>query len=281
MKKHSGQFVQTEKRRIAFGAKRARKPLREAERILIKMPNWRGDAVMSLPAIEHLRRLFPHAWVACLIKKNLADLLRNNDAVNAVIQYHHGQGVVALNRKVETIRRLRRKSFDLAVLLTNSFESALWMYSAGIPLRLGYNTAGRSLLLTHAVRPKPSSVHQIRYYIGLCKALGEAGDSGAPGVRIPSREKEWAEDFLRSIGFPTDDLLVGLCPGAAYGSAKRWLPGRFIEVSRRIREDYHAKFAVFGGKGDAQPCALVADGIGQAAINLCRKTTLKEFAALV
>jgi len=245
------------------------------------MPNWLGDAVMSLPAVVYLRRLFPRAWIACLIKDGIADLLRNNDSIDVVITYEHGSGVSALARKAKTIRELRPKSFDMALLLTNSFESALWMVLARIPLRVGYATDGRGFLLTHPIRRKSPPGHQVQRYLDLCRALGQAGAPRPPTLRIPSRDKEWAEDFLRSIDFSTDDLLVGLCPGAAYGPAKRWLPGRFVEVSSRISQHYPARFAVFGGKGDVEPSAIVADGIGQAAINLCQKTTLRELAALL
>jgi len=281
VKEFSRHSNQNRKRRRAIVAKRVRKPLRKAERILIKMPNWLGDAVMSLPAIEYLRRLFPHARMMCLVKENIADLLRNNNGLDGVISYEHGSGVSALMRKAKTVRRLRPEFFDLAVLFTNSFESALWMVLARIPFRVGYETDGRSFLLTHGVSRKPFIGHQISDYLDLCKALGEADGSVSPTVRIPSRDQEWAEDFLRSLGCSKDDLLIGLCPGAAYGPAKRWLPGRFVDVSRRLAEDYPTRFAIFGGKGDLEPCEMVANGVGHSAINLCRKTSLKELAALL
>lgn len=267
--------------RSAARRKRPRKPLSEAQRILIKMPNWLGDAVMSLPAVECLRKLYPRAWIACLIQSNLADLLRGSDAINQVIGYERGKGLLALGRKAATIAELRRKSFDLTVLLTNSFESALWMALAGIPIRVGYKTDGRGPLLSHAIPRNPEPLHQICYYLDLCKTFGQVDEAIVPRVRIPSRDRDWADDFVSSLEVSSGEFLIGLCPGAAYGAAKRWMPGRFIDVCRRISENYPVKFAVFGGPGDAQPCAMVADGIGRDGINLCAKTTLRELAALL
>ncbi len=258
----------------------ARKSLKGAERILVKMPNWLGDVVMSLPTLECLRKTYPKAWIACLIKNGIADILRYNPVVDEVMGYEHGKGAVGVGRKMATIQSLRRKAFDLAVLLTNSFESALWVVLAGIPRRLGYNTDARGLLLSHAVPRRPAAVHQIDYYLRLCQEVGEAEVPPVPRVRIPLRDQDWAEDFIRSIGVLPKDLLIGLCPGAAYGPAKRWLPGRFVDVCRWIAENYQAKFVVFGGEGDREACGMVADGIGRHAINLCAKTTLREFAAL-
>lgn len=260
---------------------RVQRSFREVKRILIKTPNWLGDAVMSLPAIEYLRRLFPHAYIACLIEENIAEIARNDGTLDSVISYEHGSGISAIIRRAKTVRRVRREFFDLAVLLTNSFQSALWMYRAGIPLRVGYKAEGRGFLLTHARRRNPSPVHQTQYYLDLCRTLGEASDSNVPRVQISARDTEWAEDFLNSIGISPDDLLIGLCPGAAYGPAKRWLAGRFIELGRRSREDFPAKFIVFGGKGDLEPCSTVADGIGPEAVNLCGKTTLRQLGALL
>jgi heptosyltransferase-2 len=258
-----------------------RKSFRGVRRIVIKMPNWLGDAVMSLPAIEYLRRLFPHAYLTGLAKETVADIARNCRLLDSVIGYDHGSGVPALWRKARTIRRVRREFFDLAVLFTNSFESALWIYRAGIPLRVGYKGEGRSFLLTHARRRKPFPVRQIEEYLDLCRALGKADDSTVPRIHIPSRDRKWAEDFLGSLGFSADDLLIGLCPGAAYGPAKRWLAGRFIELSSRIGEERPVKVIVFGGKGDEEPCSTVADGIGLEVVNLCGKTTLRQLAALL
>jgi len=279
--KHPEQWPWMEKTWRPPRSECVRKRFRDVDRILVKMPNWLGDAVMSVPAVDCLRRLFPRAWIACLIQEKIADVVRNNNALDEVIAYRHGSGAAAWGRKVKTIRRLRRNFFDLAVLLTNSFESALWMYLSGIPLRLGYRAAGRGFLLTHNVPRKPSPVHQIEYYLKLCEALGEAGFSCAPRVRLTEQDRNWAADFLSSVEVSEQDVLVGLCPGAAYGPAKRWLPGRFIEVNKRICDHHPAKFMVFGGEGDEEPCSVVADGIGEKATNLCGKTTLRELAALI
>jgi heptosyltransferase-2 len=259
----------------------ARKSLKGAKRILVKMPNWLGDVVTSLPTLECLRKCYPKAWIACLIKNGIADILRYNSVVDEVMAYDHGQGLLSLGRKMATIQGVRRKEFDIAVLLTNSFESALWMVLAGIPRRLGYSTDGRGLLLSHPVPRRPAPLHQIDYYLRLCQGVCEAEVSPVPRVRVPLRDQEWAEDFIRSIGVLPEDLLIGLCPGAAYGPAKRWLPGRFVDVCKWIAESYPAKFILFGGEGDREVCRMVADGIGRHGIDLCAKTTLREFAALL
>jgi heptosyltransferase-2 len=258
-----------------------RKPFRNVKRILIRMPNWLGDVVMSLPAARYIRRLFPHAWIACLIRENMAEIPRGSGDFDAVFGYEHKSGMRAIFQKAEMIRSLRRAFFDLAVVFTNSFESALWVYAAAIPLRVGYKADARGFLLTHALRRRPEPIHQIREYLRLCHYLGKAEVAEAPQVRISPSDQRWAEDFLRSIGLFPECLLVGFCPGAAYGPAKMWLGGRLIELARRLAEAYSARFLILGGKNDLQACSTVADGVGPDAMDLCGKTTIRELAALL
>lgn len=281
VKEHPSQWPWVYDRWTPPRSELVRNPFRNVKRILIRMPNWLGDVVMSLPAVRYIRRLFPHAWISCLIKENMAEIPRNSGDFDAVIGYEHESGIRAIFQKAKMIRFLRRTFFDLAVLFTNSFESALWVHRAGIPLRVGYKADARGFLLTHALRRKPEPIHQIQEYLRLCRYLGKAEVTEAPQVRISSSDQRWAGDFLRSISLFPDCLLVGFCPGAAYGPAKMWLAGRLIELARRLAESYSARFLILGGKNDLEPCSTVADGIGPDAIDLCGKTTIRELAALL
>lgn len=258
-----------------------RKPFRNVKRILIRMPNWLGDVVMSLPAVHYVRRLFPHAWIACLVKETMSEIVRNSDDFDAVLSYEHKPGMRAIFKKARTIRSLRKAFFDIAVLFTNSFESALWAYAAGIPLRLGYKADARGFLLTHALRRNTEPIHQIQEYLHLCRYLGKAEVRDAPQVRISPLDQRWAEDFLRSLNLLPDCPLIAFCPGAAYGPAKMWLAGRFIELARRLSETFSARFLILGGSNDREACSVVADGIGRDAVSLSGKTTVRELAALL
>lgn len=258
-----------------------RKSFRNVKRILIRMPNWLGDVVMSLPAAHSIRRLFPHAWIACLVKENMAEIVRNSGDFDAVFSYEHQPGMRAIFKKARMIHSLRKAFFDLAVVFPNSFESALESYAAAIPLRLGYKADARGFLLTHALRRNPEPIHQIQEYLYLCRYLGKAEILEAPQVRISPSDQRWAKDFLRSLNFLPDCLLIAFCPGAAYGPAKMWLAGRFIELARRLSETFSARFLILGGSQDREPCSVVADGIGRDAVSLSGKTTVRELAALL
>src|ERR1700728_3998736 len=101
-------------------------------RILIKAVNWLGDVVMSLPAMRAVRRAFPDAHLAILIKRELASFFDGANWVDEVIPYSIATGLGGLNDRRKIVGEIRARHFDLAVLMPNSFESALWVTAAGI-----------------------------------------------------------------------------------------------------------------------------------------------------
>ena len=122
-------------------------------RILVRSTNWVGDAVMSLPALEALRRRFPRAEIVVLSKPWITEVYWNHPAVNRQIIYkpygeHRGPLGFA-----KLIRELRAEHFDAAVLFQNAFQAALIAWLARVPLRIGYACDGRSFLLHDAIEP--------------------------------------------------------------------------------------------------------------------------------
>src|SRR4051794_3963346 len=133
-------------------------------RVLVRATNWLGDAVMSLPAIRAIRRVFPHAHLAVVARPWVADLYAREKAIDRVIPYSAGPGWGA---KREFAAQLRAQRFDGAILLQNAFDAALIAWLAGIPERIGYRRDGRGLLLTRAIPvPEPGDIprHERFYY---------------------------------------------------------------------------------------------------------------------
>ncbi|MEO8428549.1 MAG: glycosyltransferase family 9 protein, partial [Verrucomicrobiota bacterium] len=116
------------------------------ERILVRGVNWLGDAVMTTPALDRLREARPTAQITLLSPANLADLWQHHPSVDRVLTFTNSDNIWQI------ARRLRRERFDLALVLPNSSRSALEVWLAGIPVRLGYAASGRSWFLT---RPLP------------------------------------------------------------------------------------------------------------------------------
>ena len=259
------------------------------KRILVRGPNWLGDAVMCEPALRGLRKLFPDAQIALLVKPAVADLFVGHPALTRVLTYDTKGRHAGLSGKWALAGQLRRQGFDLAVLFQNAFEAAFLTFLAGVPRRYGYATDGRSLLLSDPVAApdRRTLVHQVHYYWELLKPLGLTGDPSAPELVVfPEEEQAMAGRFAQS-GLTATDVVVGINPGSTYGGAKRWLPERFAEVTERlcrtIREsrEQQASVVIFGAKGEEQLGREIAARLSSRSLILSGSTTIRELMAAV
>jgi len=259
------------------------------KRILVRGPNWLGDAVMCEPALRGLRKLFPDVQIALLVKPAVADLFVGHPALTRVLTYDTKGRHAGLSGKWALAGQLRRQGFDLAVLFQNAFEAAFLTFLAGVPRRYGYATDGRSLLLSDPVAApdRRTLVHQVRYYWELLKPLGLTGDPSAPELVVfPEEEQAMAGRFAQG-GLTATDVVVGINPGSTYGGAKRWLPERFAEVTERlcrtIREsrEQQVSVVIFGAKGEEHLGQEIAARLSSRSLVLSGATTIRELMAAV
>jgi heptosyltransferase-2 len=253
-------------------------------RILIRATNWVGDAVMSMPAFEAVRENFPHSHVTVLARPWVVPLYESHPAVNEVIPYKRGYGYRKDSWEfLRVIRLLRTLHFDMAVLFQNAFEAALIARLAGIRIRVGYNTDGRGMLLSHSVvRGKEVlKVHQVEYYLTLLRALGWEAQTRDPALRASPESIARARALLLSKGIEDHDLLVGLSPGAAYGPAKRWPVERFAAIGDRAIREWGAKVAVLGTEKEKALGETLISSTTRGAVNLCGMTGLGDAMALI
>jgi heptosyltransferase-2 len=252
-------------------------------RILIRSANWVGDAIMSTPAIRAIRKNFPAAHIGILAKPWVSPLYENNPDIDEILIYDAAGRHKGLMGKWRLSNDLKAFQFDLAILLQNAFEAALLAFLAKIPNRMGYAADGRSALLTHRIhRPHDyKRIHQIDYYLGILKRAGFETFGREQTLIISETERKNAEAILNFYGADNKELLIGINPGAAYGTAKRWFPDRYAELCRRIEEQVDAKFIVFGGPGEESLGEHICDQVGKNCINLCGKTNLRQAFALI
>jgi heptosyltransferase-2 len=238
---------------------------------------------MALPALEALKENLPESSVIVLAKPWVVPVFEDHPCVDRVLSYRKDVPYPrALLRILSTASELRRLKFDLAFLLQNAFEAALLAWLAGIPNRLGYNTDGRSLLLTHPVsKEKDESSHQVEYYMGILKGMNWRVKYRDPRLHVNGRKAAAAHSLLFSLGIKEDDFLLGLAPGATYGPAKRWPPERFAAVADMAAEKWGAKVVVLGSGNEQAIGETVVLAMRAPALNLCGKTSLGEAAAVI
>jgi len=252
-------------------------PERIPNRILVRATNWVGDAVMSLPALRALRQRFPQAHIAILAKPWVADLYRREHVCNTLVPYT----ARSWRQKWAAARSLRPHNFDMAILLQNAFEAAALAYMAGIPQRIGYARDGRGFLLTHAIPvPQLGEIlrHERFYYLDLLRRAGILDSlPESDSIRLDTAPIARAAGLERFRKLGLGDTVIGVSPGAAYGTAKRWLPERFAEAANRLANELGASVAIFGSKDERDLCASVAASITAPVKNFAGETTLDEF----
>ena len=256
----------------------------EINRVLVRATNWVGDAVMNMPALEAVRENFPESTIVVLARPWVIPLLENHPAVDQVLPLDKGKGYPA--DLVEILRvagRIRKLRFDLAILFQNAFEAAIFTYLAGVPNRLGYDTDNRRFLLTHSIkmRPRLKEIHEIDYYLGVLQAVGLKLDGRDLSLAVTDQERNRAREILKKQHITTRDKLVGVSPGATYGSAKRWFPERYAALCDKIHESHGVRIIIFGGPGEEGTGCRVSESMRHPSVNLCGKTTLRETAALI
>ena len=220
-------------------------------RILVRGVNWLGDAVMTTPALVRWREKYRAAHITLLTPAKLRDLWLHHPAVDEVIGFEAGEGLISVGRK------LCAGKFDLALVLPNSPRSAMETWLAQIPQRIGYARSWRNCFLTRAVpvRPghvpmrkpaireirrllddpqiatggfrPPTTAHQIYEYLHLVAALGASDEPTRPRLVVTPAEMEAAsQKFGLRESRQAARPLLGLNPGAEYGPAKRWPDSR-------------------------------------------------------
>jgi lipopolysaccharide heptosyltransferase II len=259
------------------------------QRLVVRGPNWLGDAVMCEPALRGLRRLFPQVSLTLLVKPTVAELFANHPAIDCILLYEDKGRHAGLAGKWRLASELRRARFDLAVLFQNAFEAALLAYLAGIPRRYGYATDGRSLLLSDPViKPdRQTLLHQVQYYWNLLQPLGLTGDPTQPELFLSTVEERSMAERLAKAGIAETDRVIGINPGSTYGGAKRWLSERFAEsterLCRRLNESGGRRTAVIilGAKGEEPLGHEIAARLSARSTVLSGTTSIRELMAAV
>lgn len=247
------------------------------DRILVRATNWVGDAVMSLPALRVLRERFPRAEISILAKPWVAELYGRERFCDRLIPYT----ARTLGEKYTAARDLRRFGFDCAILLQNAFEAAAVAWGGRIPERIGYARDGRSVLLTRAVAaPKRGEIprHERFYYLELLRRAGLIDQMPENDlIRLDGAAAAREAGLTRLREFGLGDAVIGVSPGAAYGSAKRWLPDRFAQAADRVAGEIGASVAVFGSREERELCARVVAAVRSRTRNFAGETSLAEF----
>jgi heptosyltransferase-2 len=242
-----------------------------------------GDVAMSVAAMRELRRLFPSAHITAAARPGGADVLHDAACVDAVLTQSGSDWL-------PQVRQWRENKFDLAVLLQNAFQSAAIAFLARVPIRVGYRTDRRRILLTHpvAVPAWKNQRHEVYYYLNLVRELERLvyGDSNRRHtdadytLHLTEQRRHTAFEILRRNGVRPNSPLVLLCPGSINSRAKRWPAERFAALADLLNES-GTQVILIGSPAETEISREVFERSRRKPIILTGETTVAEVTGII
>jgi heptosyltransferase-2 len=231
-------------------------------KIAVFLPNWVGDAVMATPALRALRQHFAGAHLLGILKPYVAGVLEGSPWLDTLLLADpHGPWS---QRWPAVAWQLRRQRVDLAILLANSFRSALMAWLGGCRRRVGFRRHGRGWLLTDRLeacrddrgRPRPSPV--IDDYNHLVQWVGCPPPGHNMQLFTTTRDEDAAQEVWRRGGLTAYPEVICLNPGAAFGAAKFWDLRYFAQLARRLVEQRACGILVLCGPSEREMARQIA-----------------------
>ncbi len=254
------------------------------ENIIVRMPNWLGDLVMATPILEDLKTFWPHAKITAMCQGSLGDILDNNPYLDEILKFKKPNGWLHRSAHGDIQKLLTQGHYDLGILLTHSFSSAWWFWKGQVKNRIGYATNFRSWLLDSPIAlPKEiDAQHLVTTYKMLLSPLHIPLSTTNPQLYLSEAEKSKTKEYLINNNIGPENILIGINPGAAYGSAKCWLPERFKAVSQMLLANSKIRLIYLGDKAGSSLVDEICRTLpSQQVINLAGKTTLRELMAFI
>ena len=252
--------------------------MQDFRRILVVRTDRIGDVILTLPMLEVLRRCYPHAHIAMLVRHYTRGLLEGNLHIDEVLLYDDGVSLVPLGDMAGTIRE---RNFDVAFLTYPRFRLAWLIRRAGVPLRIGTGYRWYSFLFNKQVyvHRKIAERHEAEYNIDLVKAVGcEVTDIPFPRLTVSQRTADDVKRLLPRLSVSTNGRLVILHPGSG-GSARDWSAKNFGLLGRRLAQLPDVHVVVTGGAGEESLAKQIASTIGSDTPVVVNSLSLQQYAA--
>ena len=236
----------------------------QPQKILVSCPNWVGDVVMATPALDCIRQNFPQARLIGLIRRYARGVVEDGPWFDDLIEIND-KTIGGIFKLVSHLRRLKP---DLSLVLPNSFRSALIARLGGVKLIYGYRRNGRSALITGGPQPWRNNNHitprpMVEYYMEICRWLNFNPPAQLkPQLYYSDSTIERGARLIKSYGIAPGDLVIGMNPGAKFGSSKCWPPEYFARLAEMISKKWDCKILLFIGPGE--------QNIGHQIVNISR-----------
>ena len=252
------------------------------QNIIVRMPNWVGDAVCASPILSSLRQAYPASQITAMCQDNIGALFAKDPAVNNVFRFCSTRSLLKAVWDRDVIVKLRAKKYDLGVLLTHSFSSAWRFWQGNVKKKVGFIKDGRRFLLSDPIVFPKKKEHMVHTYQRLLSSVGVVDQQARPRLFVTEEEKRQAWQFVKRFDISCAKTLIGINPGAAYGMAKCWLPERFRELARKLIESNPAYTVLFFGSLEQQLLVdQICKDLSPRVVNLAGQTSLRQLMAII
>ncbi len=230
----------------------------ETRKIMVRGTNWVGDAVMTIPALRGLRRIFPAAQITLFTRSWARGIFEDADFIDEILTFEQGKSKVS--DVFAQAKIIKKERFDLAVLFPNSFESALAAKLGGVPRRVGYARDARGFLLTDAVKIPvwKNEKHEVFYYLNLIAEIENeyfGTKTKLPGepstaLQISETRKIEARKILAAHGVDLSRKTIALGVGSTNSRAKRWQAESYAELNDKFQNELNANVILVGAENE-------------------------------
>jgi len=228
-------------------------PLSSIDSLVVRCPNWVGDIVMATPVYECLRQNFPNAEITACIRPYARGILEDSPWFDHIVAFQDKK-LSGMSRIRTELRQLRPQA---GILLTNSTHSWLTFSLAGVKQLYGYRRGVRRHFLTDGPEPLRTGDKKIKpvpmqdYYLEICRFLElELPENPKPALYLSEQLEEKASRLLAGYGITDHDTVIGLNPGASFGSSKCWPPEYFARLAEILQAKYSCKLLLLVGPGE-------------------------------
>lgn len=236
---------------------------------MILQTAFAGDVILTTPLVRRIKEIFPKAEIHFLVKPDTSTLLHNNPYIDALYTYDKRGSERGIGALWKWMVKLRKEHFDIALIPHRSIRSALLVWGAHIPRRIGFCRSAGSFLFTDVV-PYLNEVHEVERNLQLLQVFGENQNVLSPELYPGSEEKKEVDRFFNEMNIEADEKVLAIAPGSVWFT-KRWLPEGFAEVARQVWRKWGIRSILVGGKEDEdlaeqiinQQNRFIVNGVGR------------------
>jgi heptosyltransferase-2 len=246
------------------------------KKILIVQTAFIGDVILATSLAEAAHRTFPGSRIDFMVIPAAANVLEKNPFINRIVIFDKRGNQRGLMALWEMAARLKNERYDLALVPHRSLRSALLVWLARIPQRIGFDRSAGAWLFTQSAPYRQK--HEVERNWDLLHGLDNKVDAPSPKIFWDEADEQIVDGFWNRN--PNGRWIGAVAPGSVWAT-KRWPEARFVELARRLIAETGAGIYLIGGESDAALCARIAGEIGKDGVNTAGKLTLRQSAALL